>query len=81
MRSVRIEQAVNGFVVTTEDPVYSEDGDFIRANTGSVFVFEEGDNPLECHQGLLYYVLDEFGISGSKHDPKRVRVSIEPNEE
>lgn len=36
---------------------------------------EHGD--IECFQRLLWYVTEHFGMYGSKHDAKRIRINIE----
>jgi hypothetical protein len=40
--------------------------------------FEEGDSEygtIECFQRLLYYITEHFGMLGSKHDKRRIRIT------
>jgi hypothetical protein len=41
-------------------------------------VFEEGDGEhadIECFQRLLYYITEHYGLQGTKHDKRRIRIT------
>ena len=43
-------------------------------------VFEEADTEhgiVECFQALLYFITEHFGMIGSKHDAKRIRITTD----
>ncbi len=70
MMTVTIEVADNGYVVST-----TASGE--RTN---YVVIEEADEPLgavRAAQSLLWEVLEQVGMFGSKHDAARVRVVLQ----
>ncbi len=63
-----IRQADNGFIVIDQDGVET--------------TFEERENILtntdvEMTQRLLYFIINFFGLGGSKHDAERIVVDVE----
>jgi hypothetical protein len=62
---IRIRNAVNGYAVTSPDIV-------------GMMVFEVMDTEhgeIECFKRLLYSIVDHFGMTGSKHDARRIRIT------
>jgi len=69
---IKIKKVSNGYQVL----IPAEDEDHIPTET----VIEIPDTEfgeLEAMQTLLYEVIEYFGVIGSKHDKKRLRVNIE----
>ena len=67
---VTIEKCGNGYVVTQNNKILS--------------VFEDSETEwghLESFNRLLYFITEHFGLLGSKHDEKRIRIIIEGNED
>ena len=66
-----IERVSNGFLVRNEEDL-------------SVTVFQEPDDDyfsiVEAGHGMLWEIIDFFGLYGSKHDAKRLAVRIEKQE-
>jgi hypothetical protein len=63
---VTIEKCRNGYVVTQNNKILS--------------VFEDNETEwghLESFNRLLYFITERFGMLGSKHDEKRIRINIE----
>jgi hypothetical protein len=62
-----IQKVENGFLTLfEEDGVYTQN------------VFEESDDEhgeIECFKRLLYSIVDHFGMTGSKHDARRIRIT------
>jgi len=72
MLELRIRPAQNGWIVRETD---DDDLDGVE----SVFEIPDSEHgDLEAMQGLLYHIIETFGLIGSKHDKKRLRVDIEP---
>ncbi len=68
---IKIKMAGNGYIAET--PMWDEE-DKIHYNH-EVFEEEEGDE-LGAARSLLYFVLEQIGMSGSKHEP-RLRIVVE----
>jgi len=68
--TITIERTDNGFILRGEEGIQ---------------VFEESD---DCQQGvdveavrrLLYGVVEMLGVSGSRHDAKRISITTEPGD-
>jgi len=64
---MRIRQVSNGWIVEGEDTtVYSFD--------------DEDTSRLEAFRYVLWEVVEQFGMVGSRHDAQRVRVVLEPGD-
>lgn len=62
---LQIEQVTNGFILYDD--------------SGNKTLYEVDDpNELEGVVNMLYEILVQLGFYGSKHDEKRIRISIEP---
>jgi len=62
-----IRQANGGFIITDQDGVETP--------------FEERENiptdtDVEMTQRMLYFIIDFFGLGGSKHDAERISVDV-----
>ena len=71
MWKLTIERVENGFVL---------EGDFKQDGGSYHMVFEEYDNEfgeIEAMQKVLFEVIEYFGLVGSKHDKKRIKVVID----
>jgi hypothetical protein len=67
---VLIEDVCNGFVVSTETGAGKEE----------VWAFSEGYDEfgeIEALASALRQVVDSFGLRGSKHDKKRIYITVE----
>jgi hypothetical protein len=69
-RKLTIKRVDNGYLVS---------GITVSNTTGESFYFEEviedGDtDTLTSHYKLLYTVMEYFNFGGSKHDPERIRI-------
>jgi hypothetical protein len=67
-----IERASNGYVChwwdeNINDELVKQQVVFEEANT------EHGG--IECFQSLLYFITEHFGMYGSKHDARRIRIT------
>jgi hypothetical protein len=64
-----IKRVENGYISSFEDE-----------QLGEVFdVFEECETEwgdIECFQRLLWHVAEYYGMIGSKHDTRRIRITI-----
>ena len=71
-----LDLAANGIISTT---VYSDE----EPNLVTVFEMEDdmGNESFEGRAAVLWHLIDQLGWYGSKHNPKRLRVNIESNEE
>jgi hypothetical protein len=61
-------------ITRAKDGGYVTSDDFGRP----VGAFEEGETQwgsVECFQRLLYAIVDHFGMTGSKHDARRIRIT------
>lgn len=68
---MNIEMAGNGYIVTDTD----EDGDETKT------VFEENDgDPLAAWEVLLWHIIEQFGMVGSRYDKERLAVRREPGD-
>lgn len=68
-----IEKVVNGYIVTHPDEL--EDG--VEVEYRDVIEDRDTDDgELEAGLDLLYFVMEYFGLIGSKHDKKRLRAEI-----
>ena len=63
---ITIEKVENGFIVFNQDII----------NSDVKHVFEDNDTDLKHVQLMLYQVLEDFNILGSKHDKERIRIMI-----
>ena len=61
--SLTIVKADNGYILGHED--------------GQSVYEESHEDDLETFQKVLWEVIEHFGMLGSKHDEKRIRVTIE----
>jgi len=72
---VDIEKVNNGYVCRWwEDNTEGEE--LVKQQV----VFEEADTEhgiVECFQALLYFITEHFGMIGSKHDAKRIRITTD----
>ena len=69
--SLEIKRAENGFVAKWLEEL---EDDRCRE---LVMVFEEtGEDGLDATEALLYFVLEHFGLRGSKHDQRRITIDI-----
>jgi hypothetical protein len=70
---LRIEKVENGFIAS-----YRLD----EETTLNKEVFQDdGTDDLKSGEEMLWFVLDHFGIGGSKHDPERIRIVREKRDE
>ncbi|MBE3145145.1 MAG: hypothetical protein IMZ61_14690 [Planctomycetes bacterium] len=70
---LRITKGDNGFRCN-----WLEDYDDMPGSRVFEAVFEEGESEhgeIECFQRLLYFVTEHFGMVGSKHDARRIRIT------
>ena len=69
--SLKITKASNGYILQPMGDDHEEEG---------MMVYEEDDldefGELEAMLKVLYGVIEHFGVYGSKHDAKRLRVVI-----
>ena len=63
-----VERVDNGFVASYLEEV---DGEFEERRS----CFEGKDDDVEAFQRLLVFVTDYFGMTGSKHDKKRITIT------
>ena len=76
-RELRIREVENGYVVEGEED--DEDGKEIGATITKQMAYqvrEEDTEALQAFQDMLWEVIDYFGLTGSKHDPRRLSVWI-----
>ena len=77
--SLNITRVENGYEASYYEEL--EDGEERRVTN----VFQEDldviDSEDECHVLLLNHIKDYFGFNGSKHDNKRIRAMLIPNDE
>ena len=66
---LEIEQAANGYVVKWWEDDVKHQMAFEETNTG--------DGEVECFARLLWFVKEHFGMSGSKYDQYRIRITTE----
>lgn len=70
---LNIERTKNGYLIKDISVDYENGiGNFRRVS------FEEMDTEhgeIECFQRLLIYVTEYFGMIGSKHDERRIRIT------
>ena len=75
--SIRIMRARNGFVVT----YYQEDSEGVTMKLSEVIAEKEGCDlaEMQAHLGcdIARYVVEHFGLGGSKHDKFRVIIEVE----
>jgi hypothetical protein len=74
---IDVEKVENGYVVEFWEWA-DEGGEEIKTR----MVFEDmddmgEDSGVECFARLLWYITEHFGMIGSKHDLKRIRISTE----
>jgi hypothetical protein len=68
---ITIIKVSNGYLVT-----FWEDEEPEPVKTQIAFEETDGDhNGVECFKRLLCYITDHFGMYGSKHDAKRIRIT------
>lgn len=70
--TLEIEKIDNGYIAgwweeNTEDDLVKHQMVFEEINS------EYGE--IECFQNLLYFITDHFGMIGSKHDARRIRIT------
>ena len=58
----------------------TQDGGYVTSDEsgGMIGAFEEGETQwgsVECFQRLLYSITEYFGMIGSKHDARRIRIT------
>lgn len=70
---ITIETTNNGIIVT-EEPAFEED---LGSRASWDLVDDLGRGDIEKQAQILYHVIELLGWYGSKHDPKRLRVSVE----
>ena len=66
-----VERVDNGFVASYLEEV---DGEFEERRS----CFEGNGDDVEAFQRLLWFVTDYFGMTGSKHDKKRITITTGP---
>lgn len=67
---ITIEDVCNGYIVTTD----GYEGNPI------VMLFEDSDKVdgnIDSTVYMLHYILENIGMTGSKHDKRRIRIVIE----
>jgi len=70
---MEITQVNNGFIVR----VLEGDG-FDLEKKGTVFQFKDSDfGVIEAAEEMLWFIIDYFGLSGSRYDEKRLVVRFE----
>ena len=57
------------------------DNGYILRGTEINLVLEDTEDKLSSHEHLLWEVMDYFNFQGSKHDPERLRITREKNED
>jgi len=74
-RELRIREVENGYVLEYEEE--TEDMDGMPELIEMVYqVKEEDPDKLTAFKDMLWEVISQFGLTGSKHDPTRLRVEI-----
>ena len=68
-----IERTENGYILTT--PENGEEPE------KKIVIQQDEEDELKAHELLLWEVLEYFGVYGSKHDPERLRIIREKNNE
>ena len=80
-RELRIREVENGYVVEWEED--DEDGKEIGATITKQMAYqvrEEDTDALQAFQDMLWEIISYFGLIGSKHDSRRLRVEIREHE-
>jgi hypothetical protein len=72
-----IETASNGYVLSYDDEL-----DDKTIEKKYIVVEEDPESADDCDttQSLLGAIVEHFGLWGSKHDPRRISIEIEENE-
>ena len=70
---LEIIRASNGFIITDlqngDETVYEDEDDYTTP-----------DEPINAMESLLWFIIEYFGMGGSKHSRQRLRVIREPEE-
>jgi hypothetical protein len=72
-RELRIREVENGYVLEYEEE--DMEGNF-KLIEKIYQVREEDPDKLMAFQDMLWEIISYFGLTGSKHDPRRLRVEI-----
>jgi hypothetical protein len=70
---LNIEQVSNGYICR-----WWEDNNEYEELVKQQMVFEEDGTEhgnIECFRSLLYFITEHFGMLGSKHDARRIRIT------
>jgi hypothetical protein len=69
-----VEKTLNGEIITSYN---IEDGK-IEADSEEKICNAEGEDEYKSFQYFLYHILENYGPSQSKHNPKRIYISVDP---
>jgi len=74
---VHISRVKNGFVITTEDYDGEQDKMITRQDViEEIHNVTDSDMEAQMAQDLCDYIIAYFNLGGSKHDNKRIQVTI-----
>jgi hypothetical protein len=81
--SVLIDRVDNGYICTWQEEIEEGGG---RRIVPMKKVFQDGDetdyNPgLQSIYEMLWFIVEQFGMIGSKHDSKRIMIYISKKDE
>ena len=72
---LEISRGENGYKCRYDEEI--EDGEVIYREE---YIQDDEGDELKSGEELLWYVLEYFGLGGSKHDPERLRIIREKKE-
>lgn len=78
MREIELTIAENGFIVTEYD---GESESYPRKQKKAVFEHteQEGGDVIAL-QNMLWYIVDQLGLSGGRYDKNRIHIEIRPGD-
>jgi hypothetical protein len=71
-----IERVDNGYLLEFPDPYEDDEADVLRTSREVIAEDDSKWGHLEAGQLLIYRMMEFFDLVGSKHDERRLRVSI-----
>jgi hypothetical protein len=81
LEEIKIEKAENGYILSW----YEDDGQDGVKDTCMVFQYDDDTKPVESElkafQLLVYNLMDVLAVPDSKHNPYRLKININQNED
>lgn len=74
---IKIERAVNGWILTTEEQYVDDGGSFERKHVFSYWDDAEREDEIKAFIEMLYTINDEMGISYSKYEDYNLKIECE----